>query len=177
MTSKTVINALSLPKIKAIVFALFLAIAIIVPSFFHSQWVTGPVINATLILATVLIGPMEAVLIGLMPSTIALVAGLLPLPLAPMVPFIMIGNAILVVFFHYLKNQNYAVRLLLSAFFKFAFLHLSVTFVMARLLDTGLVAKLAVMMSWPQFITAVIGGIVVYPAISSFVKRSSMPVS
>jgi len=167
MTSKNIIRALSLPKAKAVIFALFLAIAIILPAFFHSQWMTGPIINATLLLATVLIGPMEAILLGLMPSAVALSTGLLPLPLAPMVPFIMIGNAVFIVIFHYLRGQNFVFRLGISAFLKFAFLHLSVTFAMSKLLDTGLVAKLAVMMSWPQFVTAVMGGVIIYPIIKS----------
>ena len=167
MLLKISTKVLALKKTKLLIFAVLFAISIILPSFIHVQWITGPIINAVLLLATVLVGPMEAVLIGLVPSTMALVAGLLPLPLAPMVPFIMIGNAVLVVFFHYLKNQNFILRLVMSALFKFAFLHLSVTIVMAKLLDTGLVAKLAVMMSWPQFVTAVIGGIVVYPFIKN----------
>lgn len=165
MTLKTVAGALTLPKAKAVIFALFLAIAIIIPSFLHSQWITGPIINATLILATFIIGPMEAILLGLMPSAVALSTGLLPLPLAPMVPFIMIGNAVLVVFFHYMRRQNYALNLGISALLKFSFLHFSVVFVMPNLLQNEIVSKLAVMMSWPQFATAVIGGLIVYPII------------
>jgi len=167
MTSKTVIGALSLSKAKAVIFALFLGVAIIVPSFLHSQWITGPIINAVLILATVIIGPMEAILLGLMPSAVALSTGLLPLPLAPMVPFIMIGNAVLVVFIHYMRGQNYALNLGVSALLKFSFLHFSVVFIMPNLLQNEIVSKLAVMMSWPQFATAVIGGMIAYPIIKS----------
>ena len=115
----------------------------------------------------VIIGPMEAILLGLMPSAIALSTGLLPIALAPMVPFIMIGNAVLVVLFHYLRGQNFALRLGLSALLKFAFLHFSVVFIMSALLQNEIVSKLAIMMSWPQFVTAVIGGIIVYPIIKS----------
>jgi hypothetical protein len=137
----------------------------IIPSFIHSQWITGPIVNATLIIATVIIGPMEAILLGLMPSTFALATGLLPLPLAPMVPFIMIGNAVLVVIFHYSRGQNFAIRLGISALLKFAFLHFSVVFIMSALLQNEIVSKLAIMMSWPQFVTAIIGGVIAYPII------------
>jgi hypothetical protein len=171
MKFKTSIKVLELKKTKIVIFAILLAISIVLPAFIHVQWITGPIINAALLLATVLIGPMEAVLLGLMPSTVALSTGLLPFALAPMVPFIMIGNAILIVFFHYLKGQNYAFRLGLSALLKFAFLHYAVVFVMSRFLESPIVSKLMVMMSWPQFITAVIGGVIVYPLISSVVKR------
>lgn len=158
-------KTLEFKKTKVIIFAILLAISIILPAFIHIQWATGPIINATLLIATVLIGPMEAVLLGLMPSAVALSTGLLPIAMAPMVPFIMIGNAILIVFFHYLKNQNYILRLGLSALLKFAFLHFSVVLVMSGFLESPLVSKLMVMMSWPQFITAVIGGVIVYPII------------
>ena len=152
---------------KIVLFSVTLAVCLVVPAFFHSQWVTGPVINATLLIAAVLVGPTEAVLLGLMPSTIALLAGLLPLPLAPMVPFIMIGNAVLVMVFHSLKTKNLVAALGAAAFLKFAFLHGSVVFLVSRLLDSGLTAKLAVMMSWPQLITAIVGGMIAYPIVKA----------
>lgn len=164
---KNITKALELKKTKVIIFAILLTISIVLPAFIHVQWMTGPVINAALLLATVLIGPMEAMLLGLMPSTVALSTGLLPFALAPMVPFIMIGNAILIISFHYLKGQNYALRLGLSALLKFAFLHYAVVFVMSRFLDSPILSKLMIMMSWPQFVTAVIGGIVIYPLVKS----------
>ena len=77
---KTFTKSLSILQAKVILFAVFLAVVTMVPAFIHIQWVTGPMVNAVLILALVLIGPMEAVLLGLMPSTVALSAGLLPLP-------------------------------------------------------------------------------------------------
>ena len=153
---------LSSSKFRFLFFALMLGIVAIVPAFVHIQWLTGPMVNAALIISAVLVGPMEAVLLGLMPSTVALSAGLLPLPLAPMVPFIMLGNAILVAVFHYLYKKNFFVAIGTAAFLKFAFLHFTVVWLMDGILDGKLVAKLAVMMSWPQFFTAVIGGVIAY---------------
>ncbi len=119
-------------------------------------------VNAVLLVAAILIGPMEAVLLGLMPSTVALATGLLPLPLAPMVPFIMLGNAILIAVFYYLYRRNFFVAIGVAAFLKFAFLHQTVVWLMGRFLEENFVAKLAVMMSWPQFFTALIGGAIAY---------------
>ena len=164
---KNISKVLELRKAKLIIFAVLLAISIGLPAFVHMQWVTGPIINASLLLAVVLIGPMEAVVLGLMPSAVALSAGLLPLPLAPMIPFIMIGNAIFIAVFYYLRNQNYALRLGLAALLKFAFLHFAVVLIMNGFLADPLVSKLMIMMSWPQFFTAVIGGIIIYPLIKS----------
>jgi hypothetical protein len=165
--AKTLANILDQRLGKVAFFSMALAICLVVPAFFHNPWVTGPLINATLLVAAVLVGPTEAVLLGLMPSTIALLAGLLPLPLAPMVPFIMIGNAVFVMVFHSLKTKNIFAALGVAAFLKFAFLHGSVVFLVSRLLDSGLTAKLAVMMSWPQLVTAIIGGAIAYPIVKA----------
>lgn len=68
---------------------------------FHSQWVTGPIVNAALILSVFLLDIRGAMLIGLLPSTIALSTGLLPATLASMVPFIIISNVIFVLVIDY----------------------------------------------------------------------------
>ncbi|MBU0577149.1 hypothetical protein KJ742_06345 [Patescibacteria group bacterium] len=163
-------QVLTLRKTKLLVFGVLLAISIILPAFIHVQWITGPIINASLLLATVLVGPMEAMLLGLMPSAVALSTGLLPFALAPMVPFIMIANAILIAVFYYSDGQNYFLRIGIAALLKFAFLHFSVVLVMSTMLEGTILSKLAVMMSWPQFITAVIGGIIIYPIIKSYAR-------
>ncbi|MBU0706135.1 hypothetical protein KJ657_04895 [Patescibacteria group bacterium] len=160
-------RALTITRSRLILFVLLLALAIVLPGFIHNQWITGPIVNASLILAAVCVGPMEAVVLGLMPSTMALSSGLLPLPLAPMVPFIMVSNAVLILSFRYLAVKNYAVRILVAAFLKYAFLNLILIFLMDRLLGADLVSRISVMMSWPQFVTALIGGLIVYPLIKA----------
>jgi len=160
MAIKTIL--ISTAKAKIILFAVCLGLLTVVPGFIHSQWITGPMVNAVLLISAVLIGPMEAVFLGLMPSTVALSTGLLPLPLAPMVPFIMIGNSILIAAFYYLYKKNIYVAIGIAAFLKFAFLHQSVMWIMAKLLKPELTANLAVMMSWPQLITALIGGLIAF---------------
>ena len=160
--SEAIERGIAAEKVKVIIFAILLALLILMPFLIHLQWVTGPTVNAALFIATVILGPGRAILLGLMPSTVALSAGLLPFALAPMVPFIMLGNVILVLVFYYLYKKNYFVALGVSAFLKFAFLHQTVTWLMSRFLETKIVATLAVMMSWPQFFTAIIGGLVAY---------------
>ena len=82
-------------------------VASVLPRFVHNQFITGPIINATLFLAAAILGSGPAILIGLVPSVVALSSGLLPVHLAPMVPFIMISNAILILVFNYLKKINF----------------------------------------------------------------------
>ena len=165
------VKSLALPNLQArsrtLIFAAFLSVAIFAPSFIHSQTITGPLVNFLLFTAVVLLGPFEAVLIGIIPSAIALSSGLLPLPLAPMVPFIMIGNALLVAVFYYTKNRGFITGVIFASLLKFLFLHSIVALLMGAMIPGKLVTKLAVMMSWPQFITAVAGGLLAYV----FLKR------
>ncbi len=143
---------------KVMLLTLFAAITLAPLTMVHSQFVTGPLVNAMLLLTCTLVGPVEAIILSLFPSPIALMSGLLPLPLAPMVPFIMIGNALFVVTFQSLRGRSGVAGVVTASFVKFLFLAASVHIVMSRLLAAPLVAKLSVMMTWPQLVTALIGG-------------------
>src|SRR4030066_2061396 len=106
--AKTKAQVLERLNIKSIVWFIALILIVgILPRFVHNQFITGPIVNATLFIGTVILGPASAMLIGLVPSVVALASGLLPMPLAPMVPFIMISNAILVWTFSYFRKINF----------------------------------------------------------------------
>ncbi len=162
---------LSLPKAKIIVLAQFaslLAVASITPALIHSQPITGPIVNAVLFIATVILGTQGAVLIALIPSLIALSVGLLPQALAPMVPFIMMSNVILVLVFNYVRKRNleakksYWTGLISASVLKFLFLF-STSFVVVNLITKQAVAqKAAAILSWPQLLTALAGGVIAY---------------
>ena len=143
-------------------------VATILPFFIHAQLLTGPIINAIFVLALFLVGIRSALVICLIPSLMALSGGLLPVILAPVTPFIMIGNAIFVLtidwFYNKAKDSNYGYWLgvISGAALKFAFLFLSVSFITRLLIKQELAVKVAQMMSWPQFATAVMGGMIAW---------------
>ncbi len=170
MKFKIKTQTLDLPLNRILTFVFLAFFLAVVPVFVHNQWLTGPFINALLILATVLVGPMEAVFLGLMPSTVALTSGTLPLPLAPMIPFIMLSNAIFVSVFSYLRQIDFFIAILFAAFLKFLFLLLTSTFLAQKVLADTLLPKVASMMSWPQFATALLGGIFAYMVLK-FLKK------
>lgn len=147
---------------------LFLSgLAILIPSLIHAQWVTGPIINAILFLSVIFVGGRNAVLIGLLPSIIALFFGLLPAPLAPMVPFIMISNAILVVVFDLLKS-NYWLGALAASILKFLFLKLSYGAVVELLLKKELAQAVAGVLSWSQLFTAIAGAAIAWGVVKFY---------
>ncbi len=146
-----------------------MAVVAVLPHYVHNQFITGPIVNATLFIAAVVLGAGNAILIGLVPSVVALVSGLLPLPLAPMVPFIMISNAILIIVFSYIRKVNFWGGVLGATLFKYAFLYLTSTIIVGLISNHNIAAKAAAtMMAWPQIVTAVVGGIIAYGALKVY---------
>ena len=149
-------------------FAGLASMAIFLPYLIHIQWITGPIVNAILILTLLMFGFRNAIAIAVVPSLMALSGGLLPAILAPVVPFIMIGNMILILCVDWFynnfedKTKGYWTGVLVGATFKFLFLFASVNIISGLLIKQELAIKVAQMMSWPQLYTALLGGIIAW---------------
>jgi len=154
-------------------FISLMAVVAVVPHYVHNQFITGPIVNAVLFIAAAVLGAGNAILIGLVPSVVALVSGLLPTPLAPMVPFIMISNAILILAFSYTKKINYWAGVLGGTLFKYAFLYLTSTVVVGLISNQNIATKAAAtMMAWPQIVTAIVGGVIAFGVLKLYEKSS-----
>ena len=149
---------------------LFLTSVITIAPLFHFQPVTGPIVNAILFIAVSLLGIEYALLVGLIPSVIALSTGLLPAILAPMIPFIMLSNAILIITFAYLRNKNYWLGVIVASVLKFLFLFTTSSVVINLLLKKEVATKVASIMSWPQLVTALVGGVMAYIVLKGLKK-------
>lgn len=88
---------------KLAIFTTLLGASVLAP-LFHFQPITGPIVNAMLFLGAVVLPIEYALMLCMLPSLVALSVGTLPVALAPMLPFIMFSNAILVVAFSYLEG-------------------------------------------------------------------------
>lgn len=84
--------------------AVLLALALAIQSLSLSQWITGPVINAILSVASGFMGWPYGVLIGLLTPWMALATGILKF--APAAPVVMAGNATLCLAFGLLYRVN-----------------------------------------------------------------------
>lgn len=144
-----------------------LSIATFIP-LIHHQPTVGPTINAALFITTALLGINHGILIALIPSPVALAAGLLPAVLAPMAPFIMISNIILVYTFNKLWKKNYWQAIFTASFFKFVFLWLTSTYLLEYFTKQAIAKNIATMMSWPQLFTALSGGLIAYGFLKYF---------
>jgi hypothetical protein len=166
-------------RVNTVALAQFLGlagVATFLPFVIHLQWITGPVVNAILIISLFLLGIRSAMLISLIPSLMALSGGLLPVILAPVVPFIMISNVLFVLAIDNIyarvrqDERGYWSGIAVGAVIKFLFLWLSVDLIQGLLLKESLVMKVAQMMSWTQLATALTGGLLAYAALK-WLKR------
>ena len=147
-----------------------IGVAVAVP-FFHQQLITGPVVNATLFISTVILGTQMGMLVGLIPSVIALSIGTLPAVLTPMIPYIMISNVILILTFNYFRKKNFWLAVVSASFLKFIFLFATSTIVINLLLKKELAESVSAMMSYPQLLTALAGGILAALFLNLYNKR------
>ncbi|OGF27541.1 hypothetical protein A2303_01630 [Candidatus Falkowbacteria bacterium RIFOXYB2_FULL_47_14] len=157
-------------------FLAMFGIASALPFFIHLQWITGPIVNAILIIVLFIVGVRSALVLCLVPSLLALSGGLLPAILSPVVPFIMISNVIFILsvewWYSSIKDdkKGYWLGVFIGAGLKSLFLFGSVNLIGQLLLKQELAVKVAQMMSWPQLFTAVTGGMIAW-VILKWLKR------
>lgn len=146
------------------VFVLLLGVSIVAPLLRLPQLVTGSIVNATLLVAAVVLGPRAAISIGMLPSLFAAMSGQLPPPLVPLVPLIVVGNALFVLVFHLVRRRGWWLAVASASAVKFGWL-LGATSLL--ILTTGLLAGPAAglalgVMGWPQLVTAICGGMIAF---------------
>lgn len=144
--------------------AILLALTLAIQMLRLPQPVTGPLINAMLVLAAVTVGAPSGVVIGLLTPWIAYVNGILPPVLGPAIPFIMAGNTVLVLtvaiaerIFARGKRPGYrrvgqAAGVLFGGLLKFLVISTAVRFII------DVPAPVAVVLQLPQLFTAWTGG-------------------
>jgi riboflavin transporter len=152
------------------------SIASILPFFIHLQWVTGPLVNALLILMLFFVGYRSAIILCFIPSLMALSGGLIPAILAPGIPFIMLSNVLYISVIQFVINNNrnerfgYWIAALSSSILKFLFLFASISFIIPLFTKKEITLKIAQMMSWPQMFTAFTGAMIAWLILRWFKK-------
>jgi len=122
-----------------------------------NQFITGSLVNACLVVAAAATGLWGGAAVALLAPFGAILTGAaVPLPFAPVIA---VGNFILVLMYILIK-KNHILGIAVGAVLKFGFLFLGVN-IFVNLM--GIPAQKAPAMiatySWPQLVTAVIGGV------------------
>lgn len=148
--------------------AILLAMTMIVQMIGLPQPVTGPLVNLILILSVLLLNLKAALIIGGITPLIALWRGQLPALLAPMLPFIVLGNILFVVVFGgcrliFRRFKLHAfltdlIALVCGATVKFLVLWSGAVWFVPLIFGQEFSPQFILMMSTPQLITALVGG-------------------
>ncbi|MDP4088330.1 MAG: ECF transporter S component [Bacillota bacterium] len=142
-----------------------------------NQFLVGSAINCILILTAFLCGRWWGVGVGILTPVLAWLVGQLNPVLAPFIPFIMVGNFFFVFLFSMFSQEKLTKRgigVITGALLKFGFLTLAsskLVYVFKLNLPSKVLTALAVSMSLPQLITALIGGTLGLIIIELLVKR------
>ncbi len=143
----------------------FVFAAVIFPALLahtpQNQWITGTIVNTLLFLAVWRVGLVNATFVAALPSSIALLRGLLPAPMAALIPFIILSNIILISVF-YASKKHPLTGVVLASLFKFIFLFTVTSYFIK------VSSPLLSMMHWPQLVTALAGGLIATGVIKSF---------
>jgi len=138
--------------------AILLAILIVFQMLGLPQYITGPIVNFILLWAVMSNGILSGVLIGLISPLIAFSRGILPAPLGPMIPFIILGNIVLVIVFGLFRKKNSnllftTLGIVIGSILKYLILVNAVKFIVS------VPILIAQAMGFPQLLTALIGGV------------------
>jgi len=147
--------------------AILLAIALVFQMGGFPQFITGPLVNTVLYLAAMIVGWQGGLIIGIFTPVIAAMRGILPPPLTPLIPFIALGNAMLVILFFLLKSKHKIAGIIIASVTKFLVL------VSAVNLLVQVPPAIAQMMSFPQLVSALAGGFIALLIINIF-KRANI---
>jgi hypothetical protein len=151
----------------ALLLALTVTFQLLRPTFLSplgSNFVTGSLVNASLATASVMVGAWGGIIISILAPVIAFMQQ--HIKFVWLVPIVAGGNAVLVLLYGWWYRKNKWVGIALSSVVKFLVLFLMVKMAVSTLVVPAPAAKLLTLMfSWPQLVTAVIGGILALPVL------------
>lgn len=157
-------------------FMVLLVLATFLP-LVRQQFIVGSCVNAILFLSVVILGSQAAILIGLIPSLVSMTAGLLPAALAPVMPFIMVSNTILIITFAHLYRKSQLIGVAAASALKFIFLFSATSLIIKLILKPEALKTVTLMMGPIQLITALAGGAIASLLLAGIKSRASKQVS
>ncbi len=151
----------------------FLGVAILAVLFplFPLREITGPLVNALLFIAVVILGVRNALLICFLPSIMSVSVGILPVVALPLVPVIIIGNILLVLLFNYFNKKNFWLGAIMASFVKFIFIYALATLLVSEFISNPkLAAIVGQTMGYLQLVSALLGAIIAWVFLK-YIKR------
>jgi hypothetical protein len=136
-----------------------------------NSYIVGPLVNACILISTAFVGLTGGIIISILAPFTSLInnhAVIAPILLL-FAPFIAIGNMLLAFCFHILKKKSQVAGIIIGAILKFGFLFGAIKLFVNLKGDIKpkIVSNLVSLFSFPQLITALIGGIIAIAVIKA----------
>lgn len=129
-----------------------------IPAFL-SIFLIGSLVNACLLVAVEMVGIKYAFVIACSAPIVAYFQQLLPLPILIMP--VIVGNGIYILVFKLGKRWKMWLGICVAAISKSIFMYIAFTWLVTMIgIPAQMAASLMFVMSWPQLITGVVGGMV-----------------
>lgn len=136
----------------------FQVLSKVIPLGAFSNFITGSLVNMCLIISASVTGILGGSIIGILTPFIALLTGS-PVPIV-FIPLISLCNFSLILSFSLLKKRK-IINIVIPAIIKTSLLYLSINIMISLMEFAPKKAKMLLyLFGWPQFITAIIGGII-----------------
>lgn len=148
-----------------------------------STILVGSLVNLVLYVSTIFCGVIGAVCVGLLTPVMALLIGQLAFPV--LIPFVGLGNAILVLTFwaltKYVRVPDLAsktIGIVGGSLLKFLYMGFALVALLPVLgFNDKQVAAMSVNYGWVQLVAAVIGGIIAFGVYKGLVRAKIQPIS
>ena len=144
---------------------------------FAGQYITGSCVNAVLAVAVIYAGLWSGVTVAVLSPFFAKLLGIGP-QLIQIIPAIAAGNLVYVLLLHFLGKKLQVFTVPAAAIGKFLTLYLLVVKWIVPMLAANLkpqqITTFSVMFSYPQIITAIIGGILAMGIVSALRKTKNL---
>ncbi|HEX9062355.1 MAG TPA: ECF transporter S component [Clostridia bacterium] len=161
--------------------ALFIALTVVFQFIGRSipgevgSFITGPLVNCCIFVSTALLGVWGGVIVSVLAPFSSIINNHAPIAgiLILFTPFIAVGNAILAVCFNWLNKKNVYLSVVAASALKFAFLAASINMFIKINTQKDVqefTGKLVRLFTWPQLLTALVGGFIAIAVIKRLEK-------
>ena len=125
---------------------------------FITMFGIGSAVNACLLVAALFVGVRAALLMAVIAPVVAYLQQMLPVPI--LIAPVALANGVYVVAFYYLQRKQPWFAVAAAALAKMASMYVAIDWLLQFVaLPDRIAALLRLMLSWPQLVTGVIGGV------------------
>ncbi len=152
----------------AVLLAVVVVVQMVGKSLPFNNFIVGPLVNLCVLVAAMIAGIGGGVAIAVLSPFTSLINNHAPLASALLLyaPVISVANLILVIVFYFLYNKNKYAGVILGSILKFGFLYGSINLFLNIFQFPKFSKILLALFSWPQLVTALVGGFIAIPVIT-----------